>query len=346
MNYCDIIIAIRKLTQYGYVEDKQLYPILRDHGCTYLLSLLSDDIKNELMMNQIILKIQYQLCCKIFDDMKNIPYAVIKGSVLSSMIYGKPNYRLSGDIDILVSPQHMEIIKEILIKNNFIQGYLKDNVITPYSRKEQIYQKLYTHQLAAFVKPTKNKLVPFINIDINHSILWGECNRHIDMQEFLHHIEWYDLFGVKIRKLCPVHEFISLCMHHYKDMNSIYLLSNRGLKLSHFSDLYYYLRVVRPDVDELYHESLRYDVAPYIYYCLYYTNSLFNDAFSKIYLNKFSDYRCEKLIFSYGLTDQERKTWKIPFEERLFSNGFAQEFQMNLSEAEKAKIEINRKYMQ
>ena len=71
--------------------------------------------------------------------------------------------------------------------------------------------------------------------------MWGESGIHTDMNEFLEHTIPYEIYGVEVRKLEPVHEFISLCLHHYKDLNSLYLLAKSGIKLSLFCVIYYYI---------------------------------------------------------------------------------------------------------
>lgn len=231
-----------------------LLRILQKQKCLYALSQgvgSTEKLASYLAVNEKIQNYMYTFCEEVFRELEKIPYAVVKGAVLSDRIYGKTYYRSSGDIDILVSPKHIDFVTQTLKKNGFIQGRIKEEIIERYKREELLYHKLYTHQLAPFIKSSRLSLCPFINIDVNFSVLWGESPWEIDMDEYLRHIESGFLFNVKIYRLAPVYDFIALCLHHYKDMNSIYLLSEKGFCLNEFFDIYYYLINVKIDLEEL-----------------------------------------------------------------------------------------------
>jgi hypothetical protein len=53
--------------------------------------------------------------------------------------------------------------------------------------------------------------------------------------------------GQKCIEASPGNGIYPALLHHYRDMNSIYLLYSRGLKLSLFSDIYFYLQSAKPD---------------------------------------------------------------------------------------------------
>ena len=161
-------------------------------------------------------------------------------------------------------------------KMKYIQGRVIGDRIVHYTRAELIYQKTYTHQVAAFVKATGNRMCPFVNVDVNLDIFWGESKVHADMREFLSHMEKTILYGVEVNRLSPVYECISLCMHHYKDMNSLYLLADSGISLSLFCDLDGYFSQVKPDAKELRETCDMLGVTGYITFCLWHTNRVFH----------------------------------------------------------------------
>lgn len=80
-------------------------------------------------------------------------------------------------------------------------------------------------------------------MDVNYDIFWGERDEQADMDAFLTNLRNIAIEGVEVRELAPEEEFISLCLHHYKDMNSVYLLSMGNLRLSLLCDIYYYLKM-------------------------------------------------------------------------------------------------------
>ena len=351
MNYSDTIEKIRRLAQGENVCDDALCKLLLDNGCYYLLSKSEKYASKRMIqvaMNSVVVSQRYKVCKKVFEDLNDIPYAHIKGAALSERIYGNPAYRMSGDIDLLVTPEYSDKVKSVLLENRFVQGRLSGDKIVPYSRRELIYQKSFSHQLAQFIKATGSNICPFVCVDVNLDIVWGEGDFSIDMSDFagnMLHTEDCLINGIALRRLKPVYEFISLCMHHYKDMNSIYLIADRGINLSEYCDIYFYLANVMPDADELAKTAAKYEVSEYIYYCAYYANEIFRDERIRRYLEKSESETAKKLIDCYGLNESERKVWDVPFYERLLDNGFKERFFDSLSAEDKKKVQINREMM-
>ncbi len=245
----------------------------------------------------------------------------------------------------MISPSNIEKIKEKLIVHGFVQGFVEDDKIIPYTRNELIYQMVYTHQIASFVKETGNRVCPFVNIDINLDIMWGESSVHTDMDEFLKHTTPHEIFGIKVLKLEPVYEFISLCMHHYKDLNSLYLLAESGIKLSLFCDIYYYITNVSPDIAELKKISDSLGVTDYIAFCLYHTNRIMESEKINEYLEVFRPDDALGILNRFGLAEDEYKYPDFVVSDCLFSTNFTEKFNALLTEKDRKKIEINRKYM-
>ena len=351
MNYSDTIEKIRKSAQGEDFCDDELCKLILDNGCYYLLSKSEKYASKrmiQVVMNSVVVSQRYKVCKKVFEDLNDIPYAHIKGAALSERIYGNPAYRMSGDIDLLVTPEYSDKVKSVLLENGFVQGRLSGDKIVPYSRRELIYQKSFSHQLAQFIKATGSNICPFICVDVNLDIVWGEGDFSVDMSDFagnMLHTEDCLINSIALRRLKPVYEFISLCMHHYKDMNSIYLIADRGLNLSEYCDIYFYLVNVAPDADELAKTASKYGVSEYIYYCAYYANEIFRDERIRRYLEKSESETAKKLIDCYGLNESERKVWDVPFYERLLDNGFQERFFDSLSAEDKKKVQINREMM-
>ena len=350
MNYIEIISKLRRLARGEDCCDDELFLLLSNHGCHYLISKSKSYASKQsatFAVNYIVQKKRYQVCKDVIDklEMESIPYAHIKGAALSQRLYGNPAYRLSGDIDILVPPNYSDRVKSVLERTGFIQGKLVDGKIIPYTRKELIYQRSFSHQLAAFMKATGDKFCPFVNIDVNLNIIWGESKLEFDMNEFVSHTEQIDIFGLKLYRLQPIWEFISLCTHHYKDMNSIYLLFEHGLSLAEYCDIYFYITNIYLDAGELANVAKQYQLSEYIYYCIYYANMIFDDERLFEYLDKLDSEFARELLNSYGLDDSERCKWKIPFYERLFDARFKDKFALTLSDEQLRKVKINREYM-
>ena len=139
-----------------------------------------------------------------------------------------------------------------MFRNDFVQGKITRNGIEPFFREEILFQTVISHQIAPFVKKSNNKICPYINVDLNFDIMWGESETKADMEFVLQNTMETAILGVTFNKLSPEMEFISLCLHHYKDLNSVYLLYKRGLTLSHFCDIYFFIKNCNIDSEVLY----------------------------------------------------------------------------------------------
>lgn len=347
MTNSEIIFNLRQLVKSGSCENIKLKDVLYCHNCTYLIQKMSQSFQDklELILSSISVKERYAHGKPLFDALHDYPYAVIKGAVLSNQIYGSPFIRRSGDLDILIRRQELDYAKQVLLDCGFIQGRVVNDEIVPFTRRELIFQTSQSHQVAPFVKETGNKFCPFINFDLNTSIFWGEYGHTCDMNLVLSQTQETGLCDVSFKKLSSEMEFISLCLHHYKDMNSIYLLATGSIKLSLFCDIFDYLKNVPVDTDKLYDLSTQLNANPYIYYCLWYTKQVFDTEFLDQFISKFESPEGISLLSTFGLSNDEKHKWSIDFFDRLFSTSFRTDFQASLSEKEKNKIKLNQMLM-
>lgn len=343
-----IIQAVRALAR-GATPDVDISEPLYQHGCEYLLSLIPNSpYRKELVLQQALnmaaCRERYRTCRCILEQTE-IPYAVFKGAVLSQMAYGDPALRSSGDIDILIRQQDADRLKQLLYSNGFVQGRVTDNGIVPFSRREILFQTSMSHQTAPYVKENGNRLCPYINLDVNMDLLWGESEEKADMDFVLAHTEPGKLFDVSFRKLTPEMEFLALCLHHYKDMNSLYLLSGGSLRLKLFCDIYFYLCRVHPDARKLLAFCQHLHVGKYLYVCLFHTREIFGDGVCNEYLDALAPEKDDALLDAYGLNAKERRAWRMGLLERLFHPNLAGYLTGQFTEEEKEKIKINRELM-
>ncbi|MBC8560715.1 nucleotidyltransferase family protein [Fumia xinanensis] len=343
MNHDFILEKIQKLVKEN-ISCPELIPLLERHKCLYLRHLTGDaKVNMDIQLAKAAAATRYQVCAPVFAEIHQIPYAAIKGAVLSQDAYGSPFFRASGDIDTLTSREYVDVIKSIFQKHGFIQGKVTDGGIVPYSRKELLFQTAMSHQTAPFIKKASNPLCPYVNVDVNLDIMWGESAQNTDMEYVLSHSIEMEIAGITVKRLAPEMAFLSLCLHHYKDMNSIYLLYEGSLRLSLFCDIYYYtVRNLHLDWKLLRQHSEALSVGSYLYYCLYYTNQIFDDPSLTNLLKMWEVYRDDHLLGSLRLTDAERKTWSVPFPERLFTENISKLMDGILDDADRKKIALNK----
>ncbi len=242
-----------------------------------------DEIK--LLSKQLYVKQQIQSVVPYIKDicvvLQQQKYAIIKGIPLSVFCYNAVDRRPYHDIDILVSRKNINNIEQILLFNGFAK--------TVHSRINRITMLTSSHQVAPWVKDISQCVQ--VVVDLNFDIFWGEYEgKRIDIEEFLSDIIEMDIYGVKVKTLPPLKTMIQLILHHYKDMNSIFLLVTRkSIKYDMFKDIYFLLRnnLDTITLDKLYAMSSEYEIIPYIFYILYYTGQVFDDEILKQYIEAF-----------------------------------------------------------
>ena len=273
-------------------------------------------------------------------------YALIKGEVLSKLAYGELGKRISGDIDILVSRKNLINIEKCLIDGGFYTTS-SDFKKTKKTKYERIYALNCTHQLFPYVK-TIRKVT--IEVDTNFDIFWGEYSgKKIDIDEFLLDTVDIDIYDCKFKTLTPIKSFIQLILHHYKELNSIYILSKYNpFKVSMFQDVFFLFKrqINFISLKELILLCEKYQIVSYVYYILYFNFLLFPDNRLKKYVEAFETKEGILLLNCYGLTKEERREWKIDFFERLKLDKLNEIILKELDEKDLKKIKYNKKFFE
>ena len=277
----------------------------------------------------------YSLFKKILDSgCENLNYSVVKGDALSKLAYGRVNQRFYNDVDVIVSRANLKELNYILFKCGYEQR--------EHSREENILFLSASHQTLPYT--CKHN---YLTIDINFDILWGEYEgKRIDIEEFLSDTIEMEIYGVKVKTLPPLKAMIQLILHHYKDMNSLFLLATRkSIRYDMFKDVYYLLKnnLDAIPLDKLYAMSAEYEIIPYVFYVLYYTGQIFDDDLLKQYIEAFRTQEGEALLNCYGLCKKERREWKCDFKTRLDSDNLYDLIKEDLTERDKKKIAINKR---
>lgn len=272
-----------------------------------------------------------------FQDVTKYKYSIIKGDVLSVQAYGNTGMRFSTDIDMLISRKDLLCVENFLFSNGL--NNLEEK------REKRLAMLLASHQST----PWKKQIGRWADIivDINIDIFWGEYEgKRIDIDEFLSDTVEMDIYGVKVKTLPPIKAMVQLVLHHYKDMNSIYLLATRkSIKYDMFKDVYYLLKnnIETIPLHKLYAMSTEFGIIPYIFYVLYYTGQVFDDEILNEYIEAFRTPEGEALLNCYGLCDKERKEWKYDFQTRLETNNLYDLIKDDLTEKDIEKIRINKR---
>lgn len=281
---------------------------------------------------------KYENAANVFSLLKDELYAIVKGEPLALQAYGQTGTRHVGDIDVLISRNNLGKLISYLENNGFR--------VSKVSRRDRIAALIYSHQILPYTKksPTYGDVV----IDINYDIFWGEYEgKRINIDSFLADTIEKSIYGILVRILPPLKAMIQLVLHHYKDMNSIFLLATRkSIRYEMFKDVYFLLKNNLKDItiERLYAMGVEYEIVPYIFYVLYYTGKIFHDEILNQYIEAFKTKEGEKLLDCYGLCENERKKWKCDFKFRLETNKTYDLIKGDLTERDKEKIAFNQQF--
>jgi hypothetical protein len=230
-------------------------------------------------------------------------------------------------------------IEHLLIQH----GYVSVNKNAVVQRLGRIMSLQKSHQFVPYYKVIDGIS---IMLDLNFDITWGEYEGHkIRIQDFLNDLIDIEIYGTKIKTLPPLKAMIQLILHHYKDMNSLFLLATRkSIKRDMFKDVYYLFKnnLDAIQLDKLYAISAEYEIIPYVFYILYYTGQLFEDNILRQYIEAFRTRRARHSELLW-LCEKERHEWKCDFKTRLDSDNLYEMIKDDLTERDKEKIAINKR---
>lgn len=290
----------------------------------------------EELLRKAAVKVQYQYLLSLLKEKADFPYAIIKGEALSCQAFGEPRKRQSNDIDLLIEKQNLKKLESILLEDGFTTGSL--------TRQEQVIAKAFSHQTAPYQKKLS---FGTLLLDINYELLWGEWDGPRPLvADFLKRREILPIYDLEVPALSISDAFLQLCLHHYKDMNSLYHLAQYNpITRRAFQDIAAFWQRRRDELDWTALTSWMdaYQLKPYFYYILYYTAKACEMPALAQQVSSLKTPAGEELLEQFGLARAEKKRWPLPFEERLDNPGLPQIVRQLLTPADKEKLKQNRK---
>lgn len=273
---------------------------------------------------------------------EKLSYAFLKGSVLSNTdfhfseqsftcsalgekqreqyrrqcarcFYGEGE-RVFNDIDILILPRDISAVTRILQEMGFVQGYYDHAAerIVKLSRAEIISRRMNRGETAPFFLEIENRVVPFIEADVNFSLNYLPAQDEKPLRTMLK--KTADFAGTiegGVRSL-PVREFfLHLIAHQYKE-STLYSMVERhkDMQLYKLLDIYLFLSRGYIDIDTLYADAKKYRLEHETDSVLSTVCALFPD----VRLNRISDATSEEVI---DPPRRKKYVWTRPVEERL-----------------------------
>jgi hypothetical protein len=287
-------------------------------------------------------------CIKIFENLENlkIPYAIIKGAYLDKLAYKNMGLRFSYDIDFLIEKKNYKRLHKLMLDCGFIAGEwnAKEKKIDIASRESVLYNFIYTHQSAPYVKIEKyNGYEQDISVDLNFSISWGEDEQGNSLtSQLLEDTQVVEYENIKYRVLNPETFLVQICMHSYRDMNTLFLIKTGKFKLRLLCDVFYYIffNLDKLNADKFIDICKQCNYEKYIYYVLYYTTEVFDNFPWIDYVMKCIKMEDVSFLNKYGISTDEIKQWPISFHDRVVSSNLFDIISSSLTERDIKKLNI------
>lgn len=234
------------------------YGILRDRG---LLGKVNREFRNSLMgaYEQNVEKNKSFFECVMYLNgilvQCGYKYAMLKGSYLCGCY--PQGFRTSNDIDLLVLPEDVTGIGNVLLNAGFHQGSIRNGKFAPATRKEIIESRMMRGETVPYIKQVCLPKMQFLEVDINFSLDYKPGNTQI-VRGMLENMSTETVAGVEIPTLNEGDFFVHLCSHLYKEATTLpWVAMNRDMTLYKYCDIYMLLNDIDKDKTERLFERAR-----------------------------------------------------------------------------------------
>lgn len=179
------------------------------------------------------------------------PYAMLKGAYLCQLY--PIGYRTANDIDLLVSPEDVTEVGNILLNSGFKQGYIRGGKFVSATRREIIGSKMMRGETVPFILEVNLPGMKYLEVDINFSLGYKPSDSDM-LEEMLKNTVIEEKDGFHVRTLRRDYFFIHLCAHLYKEATTLpWIEMMRDMTMYKYSDIYMLLNNASKDtVDYLF----------------------------------------------------------------------------------------------
>jgi len=262
-----------------------------------------------------------------FDD-KGVKAILLKGALLSKIIYNDVALREFGDIDYLIQVDQIPAATEVLSEIGYKQGHYDEDKrrVNEVTKQEKIMHRMYSHEIVEFIKVVDNDFCNMVAADINFEIFWKgnskiEERNSFDTQELFSNTTPIVLDGSNVYMLNPEYLLIQLCAHLYSE--AVYFSFNKrwardkgDLNLIKFCDAYEVINNLNIDWDRLMEIIERNKINQSMFYVLFLLNQLFDDVVPQTFLNSLKV--APDTIDIYYDENGKKMKWNMSFMERMF----------------------------
>lgn len=208
--------------------------------------------------------------------------AMLKGAYLCS--HYPTGYRTSNDVDLLVSPNDVGKIGNLLTTAGFVQGNIRNGEFVPATRKEIIESKMTRGETVPYIKQVDLPYMKFFEVDINFSLDY-KTSTDDTLSRMLNNICVKNENGIYIKTLENTDFFIHLCAHLYKEATTLpWIKMHRDMTMYKYCDIYLLLsEMSESQVDDIFRRAKEFDMEKICAYAILETSNLFDMDFTYAY---------------------------------------------------------------
>ena len=253
------------------------YGVLKSN---HLLGKVNREFRNSLKAayNQNVVKNQSFLSC--VEWLENLlsqcdcQYAMLKGALLCERY--PEGYRTSNDIDLLVRPEDVTKLGNLLLQKGFQQGYVRNDEFVPATRKEIIASKMMRGETVPYIKEMDLPGMRWLEVDINFSLDYKNGKEDV-LNSLLNETRVYSNEGYTLTTLSKNDFFLHLCCHLYKEATTLpWVIMKRDMALYKYGDIYMLLEEMSyEDVGGLYKRAYELGMEKICAFAIAQTSELF-----------------------------------------------------------------------
>lgn len=201
-------------------------------------------------------------------------YAMLKGAYLCGCY--PQGFRTSNDIDLLVLPEDITGIGNVLLNAGFKQGNIRNGKFVSATRKEIIESRVMRGETVPYIKQICRPGMQFLEIDINFSLDYKPGDAQL-VREMLARTSAKIVDGLEIPTLEMGDFFVHLCCHLYKEATTLpWIEMNRDMTLYKYCDIYMLLNDIgRDQTDYLFERAIRLGLEKACAFAVFQTAELF-----------------------------------------------------------------------
>ncbi|MFF5563242.1 nucleotidyltransferase family protein [Streptomyces sp. NPDC012623] len=170
-----------------------------------------------------------------------VTLAFTKGVVLQNSLYDVPGIRNFNDIDLMIAPADRESVRAALLDAGFTASTDFDpgtKALRPLARSDELMYRLSPDHWPHFHRLTGDLCVPDVAVDVANSLTWHGSEWQVPMDAVMDGVVPTAVTDeVTVPTLSPVHTFLFLCLHVFREGWTVRTARRKDVSLAQFVDI-------------------------------------------------------------------------------------------------------------